>query len=310
MKETKFSLADVLTALAALIFGFVCFLSANFLTLGDTRQSIINAAVIAVVLGGLALAAKVLKRTSGRFKTCFVMEMITLLLFVGAAGYVATSTFPHYFAVSGKKKEIQTKLRTGIIQAENMFAEYEKYAANRENLYREALKTAVAGKQINPGEYEAYGFDSNSIADEKQIETKMFTIHADLFPSNFTEMKQVSSDWLVKSRNIVEKWKPIGIVGVVNEVEQNSNEWLKQLTELSLKRETNEQAKDFVYNLSFDDVKKDFNTLAGQPAPLSLGLAALAYAIMLLSYFVSKRHSRFPGFKIVFGGGKGEANEL
>jgi hypothetical protein len=310
MNETKFSLADVLTVLSALAFGFVCFLSANFLTLGDTRRSIIMASVIAVLLGGLALAIKLLKRTSGRFKTCFIMEMILLLLFVGLAGFVAKSPFPHYFIVSDQKTEIQTQLGTGITQAENMFVKYEEYAENREKLYKSTLKSVAAAKQTNPSRYAEYGFEHNGVSDERQIENKMFTVHADLFPSNFTEIKQVNSAWLAKSRNIVENWKPIGIVGVVNDIEQNSTELLKQLVELSAVRaKGEEQAEDFADELSFDNVKEIFKT-PGQLTPLSLGLAVLAYMIMLLSYFVSKRHSKFPGFKILFAGETTIDNEL
>ncbi|MDR0724915.1 MAG: hypothetical protein LBF59_02765 [Prevotellaceae bacterium] len=309
MNQSKFSLADVLTVLAALAFGFVCFLSANFFTLGNTQQSIIMSIIIAVLLGGLALVAKLLKRTSRSFKTCFICEMIMLVLFAGFAVVFAIAPFSHYFAISDRKTEIQSKLTASITQAENMFTEYEKYAGTREGLYKKRLQSVVAAKQVNPSEYAAYGFESNGVSDEKQIENKMFTVHADLFPSNFTAMKRVDSIWLVKSRNIVKNWKPIGIVGVVNDVEQNTNEWLEQLIKLSSVRETEEQSEDFSYALSFDDLKEDFETL-GDPTPLSLGLAVSAYAIMLLSYFVTKRHSKFPGIRILFSAGMTVDNEL
>ncbi|MDR0726015.1 MAG: hypothetical protein LBF59_08435 [Prevotellaceae bacterium] len=309
MYQSKFSLADVLTVLAALAFGYVCFLSANFFTLGDTQQSVIMSIIIAVLLGGLAFGAKLLKRTSRRFKTCFVCEMIMLVLFAGFACLFAISPFPHYFSVSGKKIGIQAKLEVSINQAKNMFAEYEKYARTREELYKNRLQSAVAAKQVNPSNYAMYGFENNTVADKTQIENKMFSIHADLFPSNFTEMKRVDSIWLVKSWNTVKKWKPIGIVGVVNDVEQNSKEWLKQLIKLSAVRAKGEQTKDFSYALSFDDVKQYFTTL-GNPTHISIGLAMLSYALMLLSWFVTKRHSKFPGFGTLFSTGAVSDNEL
>lgn len=43
MKQSKFSLADVLTVIGTLIFGFVCFLSLNFRSLGiPIRVSAVN----------------------------------------------------------------------------------------------------------------------------------------------------------------------------------------------------------------------------------------------------------------------------
>jgi hypothetical protein len=290
MKQSRFSLADVLTVLAAAVFGFFCFLSTNFFTLGNTKQSIILAIIIAVLLGGAALGAKLLKRTSRNFKTRFIWEMILLVLFVVFAVFFARSPFPHYFAVSSQKEDIQNKLTASITQAERMFALYEQYAENRENLYKSKLESVVNSKSTNPSEYAEYGF-VDDVSDTTQIENKMFTIHADLFPSNFVEMKQVYSTWLANARKIVTQWKPIGIVNVTNDVEQKSEEWLAKLVQFSTVREKGEEVEDFSYDLSFDDVKKYFTTL-GNHTPLSIGLVILAYVLMLLSWFITKRSTK------------------
>jgi energy-coupling factor transporter transmembrane protein EcfT len=309
MNQTKFSLADVLTALAALAFGFICFLGTNFFTLGNIKQSIILAVVIAVLFSGLVFGAKLLKRTSRNFKTCFVWEIVLLVLFAVFAVVFAYSPFPHYFVVSEQKTDIQSKLSASITQAENMFVEYEKYTANREKLYKSKLRSVTAAKSINPSKYAAFGFENNGVVDSKQIDNKIFTLRADLFPSNYLQMKQVDSTWLANARNVVASWKPIGIVSVVNEVEQNSTQWLGELLELSTIREQGEQAEDFAYTLSFDDVKKHFTTL-GKPTRQSACWAVLAYVLMLLPWFITKRHSRFPGFKFLFATGKAADNEL
>jgi hypothetical protein len=98
-------------------------------------------------------------------------------------------------------------------------------------------------------------------------------------------------------------------VGVVNDVEKNSNDWLNTLVTLSQVREMSEQASDFEHSLSFDDVKTHF-TKFHNPTPLSAGLATLAYLLMLLSWFVTKRSTRFPGLKFLFGMGKSDENIL
>jgi hypothetical protein len=289
--QSKFSLADVLTLLAALAFGFVCFLGTNFYTLGNITQSLTVAAIIFALMIVTAFSAKLLKRTSRSFKTCFIWEIIFLVLFTGLTAFFAYSPFPHYFVVSEQKTDIGRKLTESITQAENMFAEYEKYAKNRENLYKNQLNSVVSAKNINPGEYAEYGFENNGIADSKQIENKMFTLHAELFPSNFLDMKQVDSTWLANARNIVNSWKPIGIVSVVNEVEKNSKEWMEDLIKLSAYRGNGEQADDFAYILSFDDVKTHFNVF-GKPTLLSVGLAFAAYLLMLLPYFITGRSTK------------------
>ena len=305
MNQSKFSLADLITLLTAIAFGFACFIGVYFYTLGDTKQSVILAVIIAVLLGGTALGAKLLKRTSRNFKSCFIWEMILLVLFTLLMVFFSYSPFPHYFVVSEQKEEIQSKLRASITQAENMFSEYNEYADNRENLYKSKLQSIVATKNVNPTAYKDFGFvDNNGVSDDKQIENKMFSLNADLFPSNFAQTKLVDSTWLANARKTVDGTFFMGIVGTVNDVEQNSNNWLNELIKPSKVREKGEQTEDFAYNLSFEDVKKHFTTL-GSPTLISIGFSVLAYLLMLFSWFVTKRHSRFPGIHVIFGKEKG-----
>jgi hypothetical protein len=216
----------------------------------------------------------------------------------GLTTFFACSPFLHYFAVSEQKTEIRGKLTASITQAENMFTEYERYAKNRENLYESKLRSVAAAKNISPKEFNEYGF-INNIPVDKQIENKMVTVHIDLFLTNYKEMEQAGSDWLINARNIVNSWNWTSIINVVNEVEKNSNDWLNTLVGLSAIREKGEQAEDFTYDLSFDDVKNHFITL-GKPTLLSIGLVIAAYLLMLLSWIVTKRHPKFPGLKIIF----------
>lgn len=325
MNQSKFSLADVLLVLAVIAFGFVCFMGANFMNIRNdkvwgmphTAGCITIGVICSVLLFTTSYGAKLLKRTSGNFKTCFVGEAILLLLFVLFALFFAmrSSPFPQYFNVTAQRLEINSKLQKSITQAENMFIAYESYANNRKNLYKKQLKSVVAAKRIDPREYNAYGFQNNGISDEDQIDTKMFTVHADLFPSNYSDtianngIKEVATEWLQNAKNITSSWKPIGIVSVVNDIEKNSSEWLSTLITLSQVTEKGEITPSFQYNQSFDDVKMHFIKL-GNPTLFSIGFAVLGYALMLLSWFVTKRSTRFPGLKFLFGLGKKRENEL
>lgn len=326
MNQSNFSLADVLTVLAALAFGFISFLGINFLNIGNnevwgmphTIGCILKAVLISIILFGTAFGAKRLKRINHSFKTGFILEVILLLLFLLFAVYFAakTSPFPHYFTVTAQRSEIIDKIHTNIVQAENMFEAYEHYADNRKLLYKNKLTAVSDAKGIRPNEYKEYGFNSGSgVSDASQIDTKMFTVHADLFPSNYSDtianngLKEVATNWLQHAKNTINSWKPIGIVGVVNDIENNSNDWLNTLISLSQVREQGEQATDFEYTLKFDDLKTHF-TKFEKPKPLPIGLAVLAYLLMLLSWFVTKRSTRWPGLKFLFGFGHSNENEL
>lgn len=326
MNKSKFSLADVLAVLASIAFGFVSFLGANFINIGNktvwgmshTTGCIAIAVFISVLLLSTALGAKFLKGTNSNFKASFIGEMILLILFGIFALFFATKTSPfsHYFAVTAQKTEIKSKLQTSTTQAKNMFAAYEKYAENRENLYKQKLRSVSAAKNTNPTEYNEYGFNGASgVSDVSQINTKMFSVHADLFPTNYSDtitnngIKEVAIEWLKDSDNTISNWKPIGIVHVVNDIDEKSKEWLNTLVTLSKVREQGEQTSDFEYNLSFDNVKTYF-TEFNSTSLISIVFTLVAYILMLLSWVVTKRSTRFPGFNFLFGGNKSNSNEL
>lgn len=307
MYQSKFSLADLLCILSSLVFGFFCFLSLNFLSLGETLPSIIYAAVIALILGGLSLGAKLLKRTRHNFKACIVTEWVFLGFFAVAA-VAAFFPFSHFFAISQQKEEIQNTVIHNIGQAENIFADYESYADNRLNIYENKLKSVVRGKRVNPREYSDFGFVP-STANNVQIENKMFTLKAHLYPANYQEMKTNDSIWLSDAKTTLSSWRPIGIVTVTTTLDPTLISLKTQLTDFSKFRAQGEVAKDFDYNLSFGKVKDTF-TEFGKPTLLSVLCSLVLYTLMLLSYFITERDSKFPGFKLIFGTDKIKDNEL
>jgi hypothetical protein len=313
LRQLKFSLALIINILTAITFGYVCFLGANFYTLGDKEGSIILALIIILLLISTTIGAKLLKQTKRNFKSRFIMEVILLILFTVLLGYFTFFPFSHYFGVSENEIEIKKKLNTSMTQAENMFTKYENYVADdRKKPYESNLKSAVLTKNTNVADFKKYDFVENSISYDKQIENKMRTINFDLFPSNFEEMKIANTDWLAKSRISVNEWKPIGLIDVIKNVDQKSNSWKDQLINISKKRETGQTDLDtpnFEYTLTTSEVISFFTKL-GKPTPLSFGLGILTYVLMLLSWISTKRDTKFPGLKIVFGNGKSTENEL
>lgn len=292
--QSKFPLAVVINILTAFSFGYVCFLGANFYTLGETRKSIILAAIVTFLLIATSLGAKILKQTNRNFKSCFIWEIIFLILFTLITAYFTYFPFSHYFVVSENETEIKSKLNTSITQAENMFAKYETYVNERKVQYENNLNSAILTKDVNDTDFVKYGFVKNSIPYDSQIKNKMRTIGFDLLPSNFKGIKSENSDWLANSRNDVNDWKPIGLVEVIKNLEQNSKKWNAELVKISKIRETGETAEDFKYSLSFNDVITYFTALE-KPSTFSIVVAIIGYLLMLLSWFITKRDSRGNG---------------
>jgi len=307
MNQSNFSLADLFIILGALVFGFFFFLSLNFFSLGDIRQSIILAGLISFLLGSLAFGAKLLKQTSRNFKTCVITETLLIVVFIFIA-FIVLITFTHYFTVSARKAEIQQKILLNITQAEDMFNSYEGYADNRLDIYRNRLESVVQSRPVNPEQYFAYGFVAGT-NHTTQIDNKVFILRSMLYRSNYEEIKQVNSNWLKNSKGIIARWSPTGIVKVMNSLEDEIRKWQQQLIEFSSFRAEGEIAETFDYPLSFDSVSKEF-TERGKPNILSIALAVGLYLIILLSYFIAKRHTRYPGLKVIFARGAVKDNEL
>lgn len=307
MSQSKFSLADLLTVLGTLGFGFFCFLSVNFLTLGDTTLSIIWAVIISLILGGLAFGVKLVKRTSRNFKIFIIWEWVLIFLFLVVA-FFAIFPFSHYFIVSAQKSDIQRKVASNITRAEGLFTAYESYADNRLNIYKSRLNSIVAAKRVNPEEYKNFGFVEGT-DDNTQVENKMFSLKAQLYPSNYSDMKQIDSDWLSDAKDKVTSWSPTGIVKVVNTLKIEIPSWNEQLKSYSSFRAKGETATDFNFPLSFDDVSGIFNQRTN-PNQLALIIGIALYVLMFLSYFITKRHSRYPGLNVIFSMGSSRENEL
>jgi len=307
MSQSKFSLADLLTLLGSLGFGFFCFLSINFLTLGDTFTSLIQASVITLILGGLAFGLRLLKRAGGSFKTCIILEFVLCGLFLLSA-YAATFPFSHYFSVYVQKAEIQEVILSNINQAEGLYTEYEAYYKKREKRYEDHLKSVVKAKGVCPSCYNSLGFNS-AIQDDINIKQRIEILDAQLNPPNYKIIKEENLTWLYASKEYVVNWSPLRIIEVVNTLESEISSWEAQLIELSEWSAPNESAEDYYSNLVDTDVSNNFSELKS-PKPLSLVLAIGFYVIMLLSYFVSKRDPKYPGLKVMFGTVGVKDNEL
>lgn len=315
LKQIKFSLAVVINLLAALTFGYFCFLGKNFETMGNKTESITYAVIITLLLIGTSLGAKLLKQTHRNFISRFIWEIVLLVLFTLFIGYFTYFPFSHYFTVSEKETEIKSKLNSSITQAKNMYVKYEEYVNNRKSNYEAKLESAVLLKVngVSDVEFNCLGFKLNSLPYQDQINRMIRKFIIDLLPpSSFIAMKSDNSEWLANSKIDIDKWKPIGIVDFINNIENNSNNWKSDLINISKIRETCEGDKieDFKYNLTTNEVKAYFTKL-GNPTTLSLIYAILLYVLMLLSYIFCNRSTKSSvGFRAIFTKKTNKTNEF
>ena len=317
MNQSKFSLADLLTVLAAIIFGFVSFLGFNFAFLGaDKYKSIMYAALIAIGMGGLALAAAMLKRTRMISKTKVIMEFVLLFIFVLSAAF-AMIPFSHYFTVSDKKDDIKSVVNDTIIKnGINMFDKYEKYANERRFAYESSMETAYKNRMSNSNKYFCYFDDPGKKASETEIDNQKLKNLEKLDENLNVASNNDKINILNNSKESINSWKPISVADVVNNLEDNLTKWKNELVSQSEKRAPGEdvdeeyKVENFECNIDFTDAKKMMTEWNPKFSILSFILALVLYVVMWLSYIITKRDSRWPGFSIVFGGGRKLDNEL
>ncbi|MCL2283817.1 MAG: hypothetical protein FWC26_10935 [Fibromonadales bacterium] len=309
--NSKFSLADLFIVLSALGFGFISFQSFNYLSFGETEGSVIKALALALLLGGFAFAAKLLKRTDRPSKAKVLTEGIFLFLFAVTA-LIATFPFSHYFKVEGNKASIQRELIDNINKAEKMLGAYEEYVKERSSNYKEHLESVVRYKNDNKNEYKMYGFDY-SIDDYKQINTRVDNLERTL-----KDYSQLDADWFSDAKRTITNWNLTSVVPVVKVVKEANIiiAWKNELSQISTYRQKDgtveETATNFDYSLTAGNTQSFASEFSskGDPTPLSIICAIILFMFMLLSYFITKRHSRWPGLKVIFGTGNVAENEL
>lgn len=305
--DAKITLADVLTLIGAILYGFYTFVSFNFSFFGETTKSIFFAVLISLLLGGTALGAKIMKKVDTNFKSALMWEWSLLGLFVLVA-MVALLPFSHYFVVSANKSEIQQMVKQNIRDAQKVYDDYDAYCETRFNVYQNTLNSVFDAQSINPTEFAAYGFNA-SRSKATQIENKMFMLRSKLKPSNYDSLKLLNTKWYGEAMQTIESWKPLGLISVIKKVEENHKNWGGELRILSTYKQPNETAEPFEPSSDIIAVKEYF-TSSSPPNGSTIFYALLIYSLMIFSYLITKRHTRFPGFNMVFGTYQKRGNEL
>lgn len=295
MEKSKFSLADTLTLISAVIFGFITFLSYNFISGGDKSQSIMMAFIWTISITACALLAKFLKRANGNFKKVIYFEWLFLLLFLIFGG-LSLKKFAHVINVYEEREEIQTKLINNIDNVKRLYPAYDTYVGSRKSNYSEELDNAVSRKTIDATDFHNYGFNDERPTHE-QIENFMFVLNAELIPSNYDAengIKDVNNKWLDESRQVVNNpWSfAFGIQDILQSLENNATKWRNELIGFSTFRMDNENAEDFNYSFNFQNISG--NTLAKISSPSIVGIiiGVVLLFLMLLPYLISNRSTK------------------
>jgi hypothetical protein len=290
MQTSKFNLADVICLLSAIIFGFICFLSLNFLLLGDTSTSILWAVLIAFTLFFLAYGVRLLKARRRYIKSGMIWEGLLLIMFLSVA-FFSFFPFSHLFTVLGNKEEIYINVSKTMDRAKEMFNAYETYTGNRLDLYKSALSSAVATKFVNSTEYQKLGFIPE-ISDTIQIKNKMDILNRKIMPEEYRQLKTSAMEWLENADKVLkENWAfTFEVIDLLNILEPITNEWNDKLRNFSSYKAQGETYENFEYKIEFNLVYNLLTEPVSKKKPIAFIIAILLYLLMLFSFFIADRN--------------------
>jgi amino acid transporter len=297
MTQSKFSLADLISLLTGIGFGFICFLGFNFYSFGDTRLSIFVASVITLLMIGTSMIAIRLKRTNRNFKIRRIWEILFLFLFTAFTVCFTYFPFSHYFSVTNNEVEIQSKLSKNLGQVDKLYEDYQKYYEIQKVNQEGGLDSAILNFELDhdTSQFLEFGLiqktQDDDLSYDAQKRSFIEKFKRDLFPRDFNEKRKKDSIYVENSRNIIYNWKykPIGIFEIIKNLENVIASTKEQLINLS--KNGDHKIDSFAPVTSVGELKTLFETI-DKPTITSLVLGFVVWVLMLLSYFTSKRSNK------------------
>lgn len=293
MKKPRISLAVIISAISAFIFSFVCFLSFLLFLNGELRKSVLSAVIICLLLLLQVYILKRIKSVRRNFQRNAIFEFVALLIYIIVA-VVLIIPFSHYFTVIERKEDIKRKLVSDLDNTIKMFNEYEVYANNRISLYEYQLETAIDGKDLNPGDFIAAGFQDNGESFDTQKKRLVLIFKDDLMPAQYDTLKFYATQTLNNDKKTAMDWYiPIRLLKVVNKRNEEANKWLSELKDYANSTQKAIVAP-FEYRISFTSVERELNQ-RGTPSLFAIISAIILQVLILFPYFFTYRNPQHPG---------------
>lgn len=295
MKNIKITLAELLSYIAALLFGFICFLSFTFLEKGVKLKGILAALGISIFLLLIILLLKKIKAANRDFKKNTFIELLIFAIYILVA---VTSIIPysHYFTVFSQKKELKEKIVTDIEKIKKMFSAYDEYADKRIAAYEYELTTAIRGKNSNNSAYLSEGFRNNGESENDQKKRLIHIFQEDIKPAQYDSIKRYALSRLEYTKSKAANWiVPIEFMRIIERIVKDANSWVTALKRYSGSSQKAAIDPPFDYDVSFSSIEKEI-TKRKPPGIPAVITGLILHVLLLLPYFFKGRNSRHAGF--------------
>lgn len=288
MNQSKFSFGAVFALMVLLVFSYFTFLGLMYWKNGEIALPIMLTLVFMVVVIGCVFVMCLSK--ASRFNIGIVGQVIFGFIIFLAFGF-STLPFTNFTKVLENQKQIKASISETLDAANAIDSAYTKYTKVRISDYKRQLQQAIDGKNVNNAKYEQMiGKAKEKISgatDESIMESLTKRLENRLLPEEVIAQQQTYKQQVQATKGM-SVWN-VMMPQNLKEVKAGVANWADGYNKLSKETNVGEVAEPFVYNEfnSKIDGLTSFYTHFTMPSFLSMIVALLGFAIMLLPYFIT-----------------------
>ena len=286
MNDIKFNYAAVIALMVLLVFGYFAFMGLVYWQDGLVIKPLLITAfgiAVAVLCVYVMTESKKSRWKIGRVGEA-LFGLIVLATFVAAA-----VPFTNFMNVLNRSSEIKSKTEQMLNTARNVDEAYDSYVSKRVGAYRFMLETVAKGKNIKPSDYAEHLAKAAGDNDEQKISNLAKSLSRQLLPMAIDSVRQQRCLWLEQASQM-SVWN-VMLPHNINTIADGVNDYVANYADLSKNIRQGEDTQPFTYEtLSTDltSLRKSYTRLT-RPSALTLVLAVIGFALMLLPYWVADR---------------------
>ena len=283
----KFSFSVVLSLVALLAYTYITFMGLDYMQNGEllipclASAGFLIAVVICVMLMCLSKATR--WRNLGTIGKR-VIGLIALGLFL-----ISAIPFTNFMNVVEEKGDIDQKIENVRNAADSIAYEYNRYAENRVESYKNQLVEISKDKKSD--DYRNAISGAAGETDDEKIENLGNSLRRRLMPDNMNEINKERTAWLnsAKNSNILNIWLPKNI----KSIESSVKTWTQEYKELSKVQYYGEEptTEAFAYPEFDSKLKELIDRYTKFPTPgIKAILASLiCWFIIMLPYILTEK---------------------
>ena len=274
----KFSWGHIIAFVAIILISYVSFMGISYLTDGDFLMAGLGVVGIDVLLIVFFIGAQLMKGTDEKFKRKIIFERI--LLFAAPVVFCAVMIpYAHFWTVFDRRNDIQTTFSSSLNETKGMFDAYKSYADARIKNYDAKL---AKDKVTQPSR-----------------QNRVNALKLQLVSDNFNNLKTASCQWIDRASKAT-VWN-VFMLGNIHKIKEALEDWNKSLTEMSLKRMSDESKETSPFTSEDPSViqaNTDLSTLNDYyssmktPSWIAITSGAFLMLMLLLPYIIQNRNTK------------------